>query len=540
MKNSFSVILKAGVLNTLANSKITASFGKRPSKGKRIGFAVLYAFIILYMSGLSALFTYFLYDKLGGTELKSLIPCMFVVGSCVLNLVASLFSSSGFLFKAKDLPLLFSLPVSKFRILTVKMLLFYMSETLISLISIGVSMITFMVLDGVTFYSLLAFFLGVFIAPLLPMSIGMTAAFGIGMLIRNLKHKNQIVTAFTVVISVGFVIAYYVLATGSSVDEILLNATALIDKFSSVYFPARLFVSGFDGNALSMLLFALINVVPMLLVLLIISPRYTTLVAAFNSSFKASGYKYSAGKAGGSGGAFGVLLGKEIKRVISSANYTLNSCMGVLMLAIVAVMSFKFDSTVLTDDIVKAKELIFLGVAAASVFGCGMASTTTSTISLEAKTLWILRSAPVNMATVFRAKALTNILIQLPLSTAALTVITLSMGFTFGEFLLLFALQAIVYAAAAYAGLLTNLLFPKLDWQNEIQVIKQSAAVGLFMLFAFVVSTVSIGLGALGYFLVKLDPVTVVVGFISIYSFLLILFRSLALGWGIKKFDRIY
>ncbi len=536
MKNKFFLLLKAGLLYTFSTSKM--GFGSK-SRAKKIGIIILFAFLGIYLAAFSAVITVLFYGKVASAGLKMLIPSLFVSASAILNLLSALFTSAGFLFKAKDLPILFPLPVSHRTILAVKFTQFYLTEVLISLISLGVSMVTFYVLDGVTLMGLITGIIGIFIAPRLPMSIGVAIAFGVGMLIRNFKYKNQITTAITVISSVALVLAYYATSNLQG-DFIIANAQALIDKVSSIYFPTKLFVNAFEGDVLSLLLFVAVNVLPLIILFLLVSLRYSSLVASFNTERTSSNYKYTAG---GTSSTFGTFLSKEIKRVLSSSMYILNSCSSMLMLGMYAILSFKLKT--LPDQLFGvspelAEDILYLTMAGLIALACGFTSTSTSSISLEAKTLWILRSIPVDIKTIFNAKALTNAIIQLPVATVAVIVICIVLGFSIVKSLLLLALAAIVLLAASYGGLATNLLFPKLDWQNEMQVIKQSAAAGLYILFAFVVTTLFIGLAVLGMIFLHLDSLTLVLGVTALYMFLFLILHGVTLGWGVRKFQKIY
>ena len=155
-------------------------------------------------------------------------------------------------------------------------------------------MVTFYVLDGVTLMGLITGIIGIFIAPLLPMSIGVAIAFGVGMLIRNFKYKNQITTAITVISSVALVLAYYATSNLQG-DFIIANAQALIDKVSSIYFPTKLFVNAFEGDVLSLLLFVAVNVLPLIILFLLVSLRYSSLVASFNTERTSSNYTLRSG-----------------------------------------------------------------------------------------------------------------------------------------------------------------------------------------------------------------------------------------------------
>ena len=209
------------------------------------------------------------------------------------------------------------------------------------------------------------------------------------------------------------------------------------------------------------------------------------------------------------------------------------------MLAMYAILSFKIKAIPSEIPGVQA-DLIYLIMVCLIILSCGITSTSVSSISLEAKTLWILRSIPVDIKTVFKAKALTNIIIQLPVAVIAIAVICIVIGFSLVQSLLLFAIAVVVLLAASYAGLVVNLLVPKLNWQNETQVIKQSAAAGLYVLFSVVSCTVCVVLAVLGMLFLHLDSVTLAIGLLSLYLLQFAVYRGLAMTWGVRKFQKIY
>ena len=97
-----------------------------------------------------------------------------------------------------------------------------------------------------------------------------------------------------------------------------------------------------------------------------------------------------------------------------------------------------------------------------------------SSVSLEGKNIWIVRSAPVSSAEILMAKRRLHLLIAVPAAASA-SVIGVNAVFT--------ALFAAAFAlVTADIGLVENLRHPSLTWINEMQPVKQGAAVILTML----------------------------------------------------------
>jgi ABC-2 type transport system permease protein len=117
----------------------------------------------------------------------------------------------------------------------------------------------------------------------------------------------------------------------------------------------------------------------------------------------------------------------------------------------------------------------------AAVF-MALSSTTTCSISLEGRGLWIAKSLPVGTMTVFLSKILVNLSITLPavFVNGLLLMMALKTGFL--DSILLFLVPGVYAVFVSLMGLVVNLHFPYLDWVSETQAVKQSAATLISML----------------------------------------------------------
>jgi ABC-2 type transport system permease protein len=96
-------------------------------------------------------------------------------------------------------------------------------------------------------------------------------------------------------------------------------------------------------------------------------------------------------------------------------------------------------------------------------------------ISLEGKSLWIIKSLPVEAKTVYLSKIAVNLTVLSPCLVDAL-LIGLALKLGFAESLLLMLMTAVCSIFISSYGLLINLLLPNFSWSNETVVVKQSAA----------------------------------------------------------------
>ena len=116
-----------------------------------------------------------------------------------------------------------------------------------------------------------------------------------------------------------------------------------------------------------------------------------------------------------------------------------------------------------------------------------MVSTTASSISLEGKSFWILKSAPVQTKSVFLAKIALNLLITVPF--IFIDIIVAGVIIQADILIILLAILPPLVASMAFIvlGLFLNIMFPKFDYDNPIRVIKQGLPVGLNVGLSFVI-----------------------------------------------------
>lgn len=115
----------------------------------------------------------------------------------------------------------------------------------------------------------------------------------------------------------------------------------------------------------------------------------------------------------------------------------------------------------------------------------GSLCTTAPSISLEGKKMWILKVFPVSEMEVFFSKILVNMTLSTIFSTISSIAVSWAIGFKYLPFI--FIIFILISLFISMSGILSNLYFPRLDWDNEQQPIKQGISVLL-----------SLGIGFLG------------------------------------------
>ena len=231
------------------------------------------------------------------------------------------------------------------------------------------------------------------------------------------------------------------------------------------------------------------------------------------------------------------LFSREIKRLLSSPVYILNAGLGVIFIAIAAV-------ALVIKKAYFLKLVAQMGfdngtIAAGFVFGlCLMASVvlfTAPSISLEGKTLWIVKSLPISEKDILSAKLNLHIyLTVIPIVLASVAAIYVLAPSALNA-ITIFLAPVFFLMLSANIGLICNLKSPNFDWINETQVVKQSVSVLLAMLFSSLAVLVP---GAL-YFVLLLGK-DAAAFFVPIYTLFLMLCWYLTQKWIFTKGAEIF
>jgi len=162
-----------------------------------------------------------------------------------------------------------------------------------------------------------------------------------------------------------------------------------------------------------------------------------------------------------------------------------------------------------------------------------MTNTADVSISMEGKSLGIIKSLPVRTIDVFLAKILVSLTLNIPAVLISATLFSIS--FKPGLFIIIMTfLIPLVYSFfTGVFGIVANLCFPSLEWTNETAVVKQSVAAMVGILGGMVLSvllTVMVGF-------LKEAGLIIVLALITLATLLLF---ALLKNWGQQKFLQIH
>ncbi len=183
---------------------------------------------------------------------------------------------------------------------------------------------------------------------------------------------------------------------------------------------------------------------------------------------------------------FRAILKNENNRYFNSPTMMLNTLIGPLGMIAITIWIMVDNGNTLFSFIQAQMgvsiEIIYLLVALLFATLQVLTYPAASSISLEGKQLWILRSMPIPAYKILSAKVLFNILLLAPVSTVCAVLMQIILQMSVLSFIALLIIPILASVMVSYAGVFINLCFPKLEFESEAAVIKQSMSSFIMML----------------------------------------------------------
>ncbi len=449
-----------------------------------LGAGLLYLLIM----GVVGSYVFFFAYGLNSIGQIKLVPILGVALTSILAVITSITKSPGTLFAFKDDDFTLALPVSITAVVASRMLLLYVYE-LIAAITL---MIPFAVVYGFFAYPAISFYIVYFVivlvVPLIPVVLGTIVGTIVQAAASRLRFANLIVIVLTSALalgsmSIGFFMQKDIRLIGQSIESLLM------DSFSRIYPPIKLLANVLlEGDMMSFALFAGVSVLAFLAFGWLIARVFNSINSRLTAVRSKGQYKLSSLNEGFS---FWALFKKEARMYFASAVYVVNSSMGLLMmvalsLAAVVVGGDKLMSF-LSIPIVGSYVRTFLPLLIPLML-CFFLSTcniSASSISMEGSRFWIIKSLPIPERELLAVKTFFSFVVMAFPTVLSAAVIGIAFKLSVQEVLFALAVACIFAAYMSITGLMANLWLPKMEWKNEVAVVKQGMAVLVSMLLGF-------------------------------------------------------
>ena len=177
---------------------------------------------------------------------------------------------------------------------------------------------------------------------------------------------------------------------------------------------------------------------------------------------------------------------KEYRRLVGSSAYTVNGAMGEILAILLGLITLVLGCDrivqVVTNDAPFDHAMLQPAIPFLVYFFIGMVATTAMSPSLEGRNYWIVQSLPIEKKTLYQGKMLFNLYLTVPAMTFATLCMCISAKVPIVDTVLYLILGLALCAFSTAWGCVCGVKHMRLDWENEIEAIKQGAAVALYML----------------------------------------------------------
>lgn len=468
MSNLFNLLkINLSSYLSLNNWKNSESYSIKIATGiKVLLFISLYFIIGLFIYN----FAKYMANGFATLNMSSLILSEFFSISSVFILAISIFKID--IFSSMDRELLLSLPIKKSTIIASKLLNLYLFNLLVVLLLMVPAIIVYISYNPVAIDFYLRTIIGIIMIPIIPTTIAVFISSLITIVSTKFRFTKIIQTLLMLLLIVVSIV--YSFNLNSSLELNLLDIPGSFANFFDKLYPlTNRFTSMLITNDfISATIFIGVSLLSLVITIIFLSLFYTKITAKVYTSNQKYLVRYGRLK---DQTPLKHLFLKDLKRIIYSPNYLLNSCLGLIFILLFSVFLLFFDldnytSTPLTKAVLTQNlPLVFMFI----IF---LSCTTSSSISIEGKNFYILKMLPVKFKTIWIAKVLCNYLLITITCLMSLFLFNISLDLTID---IIIKSIVLIFASGLFIslfGLFINLLFPNFTWKSEIKVIKQSAS----------------------------------------------------------------
>lgn len=428
--------------------------------------------------------------------------------------------------KQKDENLLLSLPLKKSQIVISKTVSKYLFDFFLAFVLIMPFSVLYMIFEGFNALLLIFSILLTILLPFLSVGISYIANFVILRLFARTKYSNLLKSMCSVFLMI-LVLAFMFVKT--------IGYGTISPNNVNTYFSDRPLTNALTNFMLNQDLVSIIVTLAITIIPFVIGLMCYSLTIGKDSvgySSKAKTLKFTKTKT-----PFFSMLKKELSAYANNTAFVSNTIMSPVLIMIVSILfasmgldgiSQKLGVTISQDMAGGVLTVIFLAMLSMAVISC-------STVSLEGKNLWILKSSPVDVNLVLFSKAMLHVLINLPAIVVSSIIAGIFLKLSFVNFVLLLFVPTMFNFMMAFMGVFINLCLPKLEFENDVQVVKQSLAVLVAILVGLALTIVPV----LVYVYLISDIVIVSLIALGLYTLLTIISILLLFTKGKKLFNSL-
>ena len=515
---------------------------KQNGKSKYVLPIVLFLIIFGYMMAYSNI----IIEPLKPIHLEYVLLTLFAIFTTVMTVVQGIYKSSSLLFNSKDDNLLLSLPIKKSEVLFIRIFKFYVFEMVYNSLFLAPAMLVYALNVNVKISYYLVSILALLFLPILPIIVSSILGGIISTSSSNFKNKNIVQTIITFILLL--LIFYASFNLDSFINNISENAFTINEIITKIYYPISLYIKLVtDFSVLNLIIYIVLNLAILAVSILIFSKLYFKInsknkivkLSSKNADTKINDYKIQVNK------PIKSLIKKEFNKFINTPVFIINSGFGIILFVAGCIMaSIKFDSILneFSQDIPISAELIKTYIPVI-LFGfiCTsslLSSITSSMISLEGKSFSILKSLPIKPFKIILSKVLTALIIMIPFIIIGDIIVFINFNFSIAQIMIILASSIIIPLVAETIGIIVNLKYPKMDAENDTEIVKQSMSSGIAVFIGMILTglTIFVLYKAIS---INLTVNQIILGGLGIYTLICIILLIVLDKTSIKEFNKI-
>ena len=515
---------------------------RKKSKTSIVITALLVLFLMLFIVGTFAVIggsTTFLLVKKNLGEYSIFVS---VVISMVVALMFGVANSTRDA-RGNDTDMLLSMPIPKSSIVLSKLLGMYLMDVACSLVMLLPTYIILYVKDGQSGAMVVRGLLIAMLLPALPLFVSLVIGAGIAYLKRTTKFGQMLSSLVFILVWLLYMFVMPRLTSfAETIDISPAESITKMKKFGPLYWFTEAIYS---GNWKYFILTLLLTLIPLAIAVMIHSRGLNAVNYHADHSKKARKYEASSVRM--------ATLKMELRRYLSSTNYVMNTILGTMILLVVTILivikgrgfihslgTIEMNGEVRQISEYLSGSMIATLLAALINFFAVMTITTTPSVSIEGKRIWLSKTLPVETKYLLDAKIIVSLLIYQPISILSCIIISIALRLGVLPCILMILITSSFQLLTSLIGLIFGLVYVRLDWTNDAQVVKS----GMGMFFTLVVNFL-LSLPALVVAIIAIlaghDWITYALcaGVIVFYAGLCVGAYAIITHYGVRKFESL-
>lgn len=525
--------------NTINLTKIylkqtLAQLFPRKNKKKTANSAIFGIFLFLFVAAAMGFAYYGFGEQFVAAGSPSMVIVIGLVFSSFLILLMNINTMQGQYYQSSDYEMLSSMPIKNISIVCAKYLNSYLISFIYTFTIALPAFVIYFIFNPITVVAIVYSIIALLLIPTYMQLIASILSYLLNLITSKLKNKHLVNNIMTVIVSI-FTIGFVVLSNNGLIGQLFNDGIPLWLKIilPHVYFLYNAMVS---GSFLQFLIFLGITLAFALISVIIVSTNFnkinsskisTTKGKAKTIKFKQQSVVFS-------------LIKKESRTFFSSAIYFLNCLIGpFLSIALAIVLGITLKSQI-------ANNILPLELANA-IFLCsftlviGMMPASASSISMEGRNLFVIKSLPIKFYQFIGAKLLFSFILNIPFILISTITFSIIINSSIEAIFIMLLFSLVLTLISSVIGMLFNLNWPKLVWDNEAIAVKQGFSVFATLMCNIVFCAVNL----LPYLLLFFD-INAVLSFaeyfailFAFYVILLVVTTIILFKHGKKLFDKI-